>query len=121
MEATWAALVDTAVALAHAMVVPEDLASVHHAEATDLASDPLVAAMVAQAHKRSMAALVAAPRAAMAAPRAAPVAAGAVAEVAMAALRVVPAAAPAVTEDGEQANKMKKATDKIVNAINKMV
>jgi hypothetical protein len=46
---------------------------------------------------------------------AAKAAAGAVLEVAP------PAAAPAVTEDGEQTNKMKKATDKIVNEVHKMV
>merc|ERR1719350_160471 len=62
MEATWAAPMAAgavaAAAVAHAMVVPEDLASVHHAEATDPASDPLVAAMAAaQATKRSMPAL----------------------------------------------------------------
>ena len=43
------------------------------------------------------------------------------AEAAVLALKVVLAAASAATQDGEQTNLMKKATDKIVNAINKMV
>ena len=106
MEAVALAGVDNAAAMAHALVAPVDLASAHRAEATDqaLADQALahVAAMaVAQVSMMSMAAP------AMVAPR-----------VAMA---VLPAAAPAVTEDGEQTNKMMKPTDKIVNAINKMV
>ena len=113
MEAVALAGVDNAEALAHAMVALADLASAHRAEASDprvaamaavpAMADPHVAAMaVAQVSMMSMVAP------AMVAPR-----------VAMAVLP--PEAAPAVTEDGEQTNKMKKRTDKIVNAINKMV
>ena len=108
MEAVALAGVDNAAAMAHALVAPADLASAHRAEATDQALAHVAAMAVAQASMMSMAApAMVAPREAMAAAR-----------VAMAAL---PAAAPAVTEDGEQTNKMKKPTDKIVNAINKMV
>ena len=99
-----AAMADNAEAMAHALVAPRDLPS--NAEATAHALDPLhphvVAMAAAQVSLMSMVApaTVAPPEAAMAA---------------------LPAAAPAVTEDGEKTNKMMKPTDKIVNAINKMV
>ena len=102
------AMADNAEAMAHALVAPRDLPS--NAEATDHALDPLHPHVVAMAAAQVSLMSMVAP-ATVAPPWAAP-------EAAMAAL---PAAAPAVTEDGEKTNKMMKPTDKIVNAINKMV
>ena len=81
----------------HLMVAPE-VAEVAHPEvasAPEVALAALVAALVAEVAD--------------------------LAEAAVLALKVVLAAASAARKDGEQTNLMKKATDKIVNAINKMV